>query len=95
MTTNCPFCGSPDASLAGQDDWWQMLCPKCNAAGPAAETQKLAESAWKRTCHWKEDNWSGSYDTGCGQKHCFIDGGPEENKHQFCPYCGKTIKMTP
>lgn len=44
------------------------------------------------TCKWRYDESSCSYDTGCGQKHCFIDGGPKENDHHFCPYCGHTIE---
>ena len=44
-------------------------------------------------CVWTEDNWTGDYDTQCGQRQCFFDGGPVENKYAFCPYCGN--KITP
>ena len=40
----------------------------------------------KTTCNWSEDE-DGYWETECGDMHCFLDGGPTENKYQFCPYC--------
>ncbi len=38
-------------------------------------------------CEWTEDE-DGNWDTECGEKHTFIDGGPRENGAKFCCYCG-------
>jgi hypothetical protein len=44
----------------------------------------------ERTCLWKEsENFDECFwDTACGHSFVFIEGGPEENKMTFCPYCG-------
>lgn len=42
-------------------------------------------------CRWTEDS-DGNWDTGCGQKHTFMEAGPVENHHAYCPYCGKRIE---
>ena len=42
-------------------------------------------------CRWTEDDetvWA----TACGQMWQFNEGGPVENKCQFCPYCGRRLK---
>ena len=33
------------------------------------------------------------WETGCGKNHYFKFGGPELNDFDFCPYCGKVIKV--
>jgi len=43
-------------------------------------------------CKWTHDESTDSYDTGCDNKHCFIDGGVMENEHRYCPYCGHPIE---
>ena len=43
-------------------------------------------------CEWVEDNDWGYFSTSCGNEYCLIDGTLEENKHRYCPYCGKKIK---
>lgn len=45
------------------------------------------------SCLWLIDVDDGSWDTSCGEKHCFFDGGPKENSHTFCPYCGRAISI--
>ncbi len=45
------------------------------------------------TCIWKlEDEEYALWQTECGHLHSFTVDGPVENKHKFCPYCGKMIK---
>jgi hypothetical protein len=44
-------------------------------------------------CEWKEDALSGEWITQCGEKHEFIDDGPQENHYRFCPHCGKAILL--
>lgn len=44
-------------------------------------------------CTWTHENHEGDYwETDCGETFAFIDGGPRENKMQFCPYCGRALK---
>jgi hypothetical protein len=42
-------------------------------------------------CEWGYDAGDDVWQTGCGQMHVFMDRGPTDNDHKFCPYCGKTI----
>lgn len=45
-------------------------------------------------CVWTldADEWNGdSWDTACGHKHQFMEGGPRENNHAFCAYCGRAL----
>jgi uncharacterized Zn-finger protein len=41
-------------------------------------------------CRWTEDE-NGNWFTACGEAHVFIEGGPVENGHRYCPYCGREI----
>ncbi len=41
-------------------------------------------------CEWKPDEDS-VYNTGCGQRFEFDEGGPKDNRFNYCPYCGKPI----
>lgn len=68
-----------------------------NACEYAIEIVKqLAEEYNNDFCEWMQDDvGEGVYCTKCGQMHIFIDGSPEENDHEFCPYCGKKIKIAP
>lgn len=43
-------------------------------------------------CKWSEDG-DGVWDTSCGERFEFVDGGPPENGFEFCPYCGKKLKV--
>lgn len=43
-------------------------------------------------CEWKADN-EGVWYTSCEHLHQFIDGGPKDNHHIYCPYCGMNIKQ--
>jgi rRNA maturation endonuclease Nob1 len=43
-------------------------------------------------CEWREDE-DGIWDTGCGNRFEFNHGGPPENSFEFCPYCGKKLKV--
>lgn len=41
-------------------------------------------------CQWNPDEDS-VYSTGCGNEWQFTDGGLEDNKIKFCPYCSGKI----
>jgi len=49
-----------------------------------------------KACEWQEPetvteiDWN-IWGTSCGNTHQFEDGGPEENKYRFCPYCGRRV----
>ena len=44
-------------------------------------------------CNWTlDDAYEGdTYDSACGEKWSFIDGGPVENGVRFCQGCGKAV----
>jgi hypothetical protein len=44
-------------------------------------------------CRWKLVSEDEYWQTDCDNAHCFIDGGPKQNKYQFCPYCGRKLKV--
>ena len=44
----------------------------------------------ERSCVWTEDE-DGNWDTGCGTCFVFNGGTPQDNKAEFCPYCGGNI----
>lgn len=56
---------------------------------------KLAEEYNNDFCEWKQYDENDIYYTRCEQIHMFIDGGPTDNKYEYCPYCGKRIKVAP
>ena len=44
-------------------------------------------------CEWKLiDEEKSVYKSGC-EKQRFYDGNPTESMYEFCPYCGKKIKV--
>lgn len=52
----------------------------------------LAMEGGERCCWTLDaDECGDSWDTACGEKYMFIEGGPVENKMRFCPYCAKGI----
>jgi len=54
-------------------------------------------AAFHKPCKWTPwvpDDLN-SWDTGCGEAHCFIEGDIIYNSHSFCPYCGGEIIEDP
>ena len=45
------------------------------------------------TCEWTHNDDDGYWDTSCGEAWRFDDGGPKENNMNFCPCCGKTLRI--
>ena len=86
---NCPFCGTKiiqigatPSHVCGNEDCEMSSIP-------------LRITTWEKRyvnqCKWVETvDFDGevSWDTECGQKFCFIDGGPKDNNMNFCCYCG-------
>ena len=49
---------------------------------------------YDEVCEWRLcDEEANVYDTSCRNPHILINGTPEENNYEFCPYCGKKIKV--
>jgi hypothetical protein len=48
----------------------------------------------KTFCTWTpaEEGYPEEYESGCGERHWFNNGGPEENNFEYCPFCGKELK---
>ena len=45
-------------------------------------------------CEWMLcDEEANVYDTSCRNPHILIEGTPKENNYEYCPYCGKKIKI--
>lgn len=51
-------------------------------------------SASDDVCEWRLcDEETNVYDTSCRNPHILIEGTPKENNYEYCPYCGKKIKV--
>jgi len=46
----------------------------------------------KPTCLWTEDDDEGIWHTSCGAAWTFEDGGPKDNKMNFCMACGRELE---
>ena len=45
-------------------------------------------------CEWRLcDEEANVYDTSCRNPHIMIEGTPIDNNYEYCPYCGKKIKV--
>lgn len=45
-------------------------------------------------CKWRLiDEEANVYDTTCRNPHILLEGSPADNNYEFCPYCGKEIKV--
>ena len=64
-----------------------------STAAIAALSTALAQQDKPKTCTWCQDGDSDSsvYATSCGHYFNLEDGTPEDNKMQWCCYCGKKL----
>lgn len=46
-------------------------------------------------CAWTYDTSTDSWDSACGEKWQFNDGGPAENNCRFCQGCGGRVAARP
>ena len=44
-------------------------------------------------CEWKYKDTEYYWESSCEHLHIFMADGPKENEYDFCPYCGKKIKV--
>lgn len=62
---------------------------------PVVTTTEPIEAEAKAVCEWQiDDSYEGdTWDGDCGIKWTFMDGGPHENKVNYCFCCGKPIAV--
>lgn len=60
------------------------------AAAPKPNGTLISEGTKNDSCQWNPDEDS-VYSTGCGNEWQFTEGGIEDNKIKFCPYCSGKI----
>lgn len=65
-------------------------CSEC-AIENAIEIVKQVSVETDDVCEWKYNGNEYLWETSCGNLHIFMSDGPNENKYQYCPYCGKEI----
>jgi len=75
-------------------DKWYRLCDDADKALTAGRA--ALANAEPTGCTWTKDpdfEMGDTYDSSCGEKWSFIDGGPTENRVSFCQGCGKPVKI--
>ena len=56
--------------------------------------RKYEEENSDDACEWRLcDEEANVYDTSCRNPHILIEGTPKENNYEYCPHCGKKIKV--
>ena len=69
-----------------------IACENCGALGAIDIVRKGGVS--DDVCEWRLcDEEANVYDTSCRNPHILIEGTPKENNYEYCPYCGKKIKV--
>lgn len=84
-----------------RDSWFEMVSPtqyilyRTEALWQLWQHQQAVVDRLMRevpgSCAWNQDE-EGIYDTACGNKFWFADGGPNDNEFKFCCYCGAKLK---
>lgn len=74
--------------------WMQSPDSELIAAGHEIRTIGPGEVVVAGSCVWQRvteglDLWSST----CGHEWEFLDGGPEDNKVAFCPFCGGRMEV--
>ena len=55
--------------------------------------RKYIEHISDDVCEWKYNDTEYYWESSCEHLHIFMSDGPKENEYDFCPYCGKKIKV--
>ena len=72
------------------------LCRICAVDDAIEIVNQLAEEYNNDFCEWRLcDEEANVYDTTCRNPHILIEGSPTDNNYEYCPYCGKKIKIAP
>ena len=85
-----PLASESAAFEHGFDAAWKLITPLL----PNPEDAHLVQNDGRETCAWQKDSdeWEGDqWDSACGEKYVFVEGGPADNGHKFCHGCGKPL----
>lgn len=73
----------------------ELLTAEAHKRGEDFRRAEAAEAALERVrsepCIWSEDE-DGYWNTACGEAWILNDGGPSDNRCNYCFYCGKPIE---
>lgn len=80
----------------------QQWATRAGVTGRALAKAEAEVAEWKQRfdtllnvrggpCRWTVDQ-DGSWDTGCGEKFQFTEGGPFDHGLEYCGYCGQTLQ---
>lgn len=96
----CPFCGSHQVDLQGDDELgWLVACAHCHATACDCAIKADAVEAWntraERTCHvesmhgYTDPFASTRYSVGLS---CHtLEDWPDREPPEFCPWCGAKV----
>ncbi len=88
--TQHPAYGFTEDGLNGLID---EVLAKWGTPQPVVREPLTDSQAQAGACEWKHDDDDDFWDTECGQPWRFDDGGPKENHMNFCPCCGKPLRI--
>ena len=71
----------------------RAVLAKWGTPQPVVREPLTDSQAQAGACEWKHDDDDDFWDTECGQPWRFDDGGPKENHMNFCPCCGKPLRI--
>ena len=75
---------------------WLVLAERNGYERAIEIVNQLAEEYNNDFCEWRLcDEEANVYDTTCRNPHILIEGSPTDNNYEYCPYCGKKIKIAP
>lgn len=87
------FSFAKDYSEVGNPEMAEIYSDRASEYMNAIEIVKQGSVA-DDCCEWELcDEEANVYDTSCRNPHILINGTPEENNYEYCPYCGKKIKV--
>ena len=70
------------------------IMPCISTIDEAIQTIRELQSKSEEVCEWTFiDEDFNAYDTSCKNPWCLESGTPSDNKMNYCPYCGKKIKV--
>lgn len=70
----------------------EEFAPDINVGTKVSEMPTGSEDC----CEWRLIDYDANvYDTTCRNPHILLEGSPTDNSYEFCPYCGKKIKVAP
>jgi len=78
----------------GEHDHWTPVLHRIGSPAPAPEYPAHSKFLRRILCAWKADD-DGVLHAACGQAYCFEHEFTVGGAYQFCPGCGKPIRLCP